>query len=272
MSVAVIVDGAAGLSEQVAAKWGIRVLPLSLAVDGVAVEPDDLDSASTGRATTSGPSPGAFAAAFDEASEGAVVVTVAATLSGTHRAAVLAARLAGDSVRVVDSTSAAGAQALVAIAAATVALRGGSIDEVEAAAREATGQVRLVGALQSLDGLVRSGRVPGLAARAGRLLNVNPLFELRDSSVRTLRPAFTREAALVRMVELFAASRPSSEAAVGQVVALHAEAEDVAERLLADVTRRAPLDLAVITEFGPALIALTGPGLVGLAWRWVDRR
>jgi hypothetical protein len=30
----------------------------------------------------------------------------------------------------------------------------------------------------------------------------------------------------------------------------------------------APVDVAVVEEFGPALIVITGPGLVGLAWRW----
>lgn len=268
MTVAVIVDGASGLSEDLAARWGIRVLPLSLALGGRSIQEEELDEAGRDRATTSGPSPGRFAAAFDESPDGAVAVTVASTLSGSHGAAVIAARMADGSARVVDSGSAAGGQALVAIAAAAVARRGGTLEEVEAAAQEATRDVRLVGALGSLDGLVRSGRVPGLAALAGRMLNVNPLFELRDGHVRPLRPSFTREASLARMVEMFEGSRPGGDAR-GQVVALHAEASDVAERLLADVERRAPLDVAVVEEFGPALIVITGPGLVGLAWRWV---
>jgi DegV family protein with EDD domain len=267
MTVAVIVDGAAGLTDALAAEWNVRVLPLALAVDGRAVDPDDEDAARTGRATTSGPSPGAFAAAFDEAPDGAVVVTVASTLSVTNRAAILAAGAVDVPVRVVDSRSAAGGQALVALAAARVAQGGGSLDEVESAAREATRDVRLIGSLRSLEGLVRSGRVPGLAGAAGRMLNVNPLFELRDGSVHTLRPAFTREAALHRMVDILLRTRPATDGAA-QVISLHAEAPDVAERLLENVRSHLPVDVAVVTEFGPALVAITGPGIVGVAWRW----
>ena len=269
MSVAVIVDGAVGLDRGVAADWGITVLPLSVAVDGHAVEAADVDAAGPGRATTSGPSPGAFAAAFEGAADGAVVVTVAATLSGTHQAAVIASRLAEVPVRVVDSTTAAGGQALVARAAALAAVAGGSVDDVERAARRATGEVRLVGALASLDGLVRSGRVPGLAGFAGRMLNVNPLFELRDGKVRPLRPAFTRDAARQRMVDVVGQSRPDGSARL-QVIALHAQAADAAHDLLAAVSGGAEPDLAVVTEFGPELVAVTGPGVVGVAWRWLS--
>ena len=66
--------------------------------------------------------------------------------------------------------------------------------------REVIERVRLVATIPSLDHLVRSGRVPGIAGWAGTTLGINPLFEFRGGAVRRLRPALSREAALDRIV------------------------------------------------------------------------
>jgi DegV family protein with EDD domain len=127
-------------------------------------------------------------------------------------------------------------------------------------------EVRLVGTLDSLEHLVRSGRVPGLAAAAGRMLGVNPLFELRRGKVRPLRPAFSREAAFDRILELWLGSRGNATRA--SVVALHALAPDAAKKLRERVLEQTSPDPLLLSAFGAAMIAHAGPGVAGLAWRW----
>ena len=51
-------------------------------------------------------------------------------MSGVHGTALLAARPFGPAVRVIDTGTAAGGQGLVALAAASAARAGGSLDEV----------------------------------------------------------------------------------------------------------------------------------------------
>jgi DegV family protein with EDD domain len=187
-----------------------------------------------------------------------------------------AARLAAESARlpvtVVDTETAAGAQALVVLAAADAASAGADTAGVEAAARAAIDRVRLVAVVDGLDHLVRSGRVPGIAGWAGRMLGLQPLFEFRHGAARRLRPATSREAALTRIVGHWRRSR----ALVGpddrlHVVGLHASAESDAEALGKRIREElAPALPAtdLILEFSPVMVAHTGPGLVGLAWRW----
>jgi DegV family protein with EDD domain len=173
-------------------------------------------------------------------------------------------------VRVVDTATAGGAEALVVLAAAQAARAGASLDDVEARARAVLERVRLVATLSSLDHLVRSGRVPGIAGWAGRRLGINPLFEFRGGSVRRLRPALSRDAALDRIVQLVRRDAPADGRGRLHVAALHALALDVAEVLLAHVTEPGDDATAFIGEFGPVMVVHTGPGLAGLAWWWED--
>jgi DegV family protein with EDD domain len=221
--------------------------------------------------TTSGPTPGEFEHAIkqrlqDDAVDAVLVCTIASTMSATHEAAVVGARASGGPVRVVDTTTAAGAQGLVVLAAAAAAERGDVIEEVEAVARDAIARVRLVAMVPNLDHLVRSGRVPNLAGWAGRRLGIAPLFEFRDGGARPMRPALGADAALERIVARWRRTRV--EGARLHVAALHARAEDVARGLLDTVAAEVEPATSFCASFGTVMVVHTGPGLVGLAWWW----
>jgi DegV family protein with EDD domain len=272
VSVVVVTDSAAALPADLVREHGITVVPMWLTVRGVPepegrrpleelVREDDV--------TTSAPTPGEFETTIKEAGargDGVLVLTIASSMSATHQAASVAAQAVGGPVRVVDTATAGGAEALVALAAADAARTGGSLDEVEARARLVIDRVRLVATVPTLDHLVRSGRVPGLAGWAGRRLGINPLFEFRGGKVRRLRPALSRESALDRIVALVHRSRPPRSRL--HVAALHALAVDTAHELLARVSEQELPTTAFVGEFGPVMVVHTGPGLAGVAWWW----
>lgn len=282
MRVAVITDSAASLAPQLAADHNVTVVPLHLMVGGRVVTNGDLSLAEVVERwdegiTTAAPSPGEFVDAVKRAgSDEAVVLTVASRVSGVWNAARLAAEAAGIPVSVVDTETAAGAQALVVLAAADAAASGAPRAAVEAAARDAIDGVHLVAVVDGLDYLVRSGRVPGIAGWAGRMLGLQPLFEFRRGSARRLRPATSREAALERILTHW--RRSCSPAVPGgrlHVAGLHASADADAEALVKrvrdELTPDAPAT-ELILEFSPVMVAHTGPGLVGLAWWWQPTR
>src|SRR5204863_10008417 len=111
--------------------------------------------------------------------DGALVLTIAHSMSSTFDAARTAVGLVGDRARVLDTATAAGAQGLVVLEAARAARAGASLDEVDAAARRATERVRLIATVPGLERLAQSGRVPGVAAWAGRWLGLQPVFQFR---------------------------------------------------------------------------------------------
>jgi DegV family protein with EDD domain len=274
VTVAVVTDSAASLPGDVAGNAGVVVVPMWLTLGGESVHDGELSLEEiTERVadgfTTSGPTPGEFAQAIERADrgDGVLVLTLSAEMSGTYGAAHLAAGLVEDvDVRVVDTGTAAGAQGLVVLAAAAAAAAGADLDEVEQTAKRASGEVRLVATLPSLEHLARGGRVPGAAAWAGRWLNLHPLFEFRGGHVHPLRPAHGADAAHERV--LTAWSRTVTPGATLHVAAMHALDEPEARRLLAEVRAEVEPATAFVGSFSPVMVAHTGPGLVGLAWRW----
>lgn len=272
MTVGIVTDSTAALPVEVRDRWDIAVVPLTITMDGRTVADGELDTAeilAVKNHSSSGPSPGAFVEAISDQDQGdgVVVVTVTATLSITHQSAVLAAKAAECPVAVVDSRTAAGGQGLVTVAAARAARAGATLDEVVARAEQVAGQVKLVGALGNLDQLIRSGRVPGLAGRAGNLIGLRPMFDIHDAVIRRLRPALSDEAAHQRLLNLWRRTRPADDASL-HLVCLHAEVPDRAADLLEAVTAEVQPADAFISQFGQAMMINSGTGVRGLAWYW----
>jgi DegV family protein with EDD domain len=272
VDVTVVTDTTAALPPEVASRWGIRLVPLTLTVGDRNYRDGDLPAAdlltrTRERITTSGPPPGGFLRELGSGpGRSAVIVTVARTLSSTHAAARVAAGLTDAQVEVVDSTSAAGGQALVAIAAAQAARAGGDVATVAAAARSAAAEVRLIGCVESLDRLARSGRVPGLAAAAVRRVGLRFMFELRGGRIRPLRPASGRAAAIDRMARTCIAGASGDR--IADIVLLEAEPSELTIELRSRLRRRIPVGLDLTGTFGSAILVHAGTGVAGLAWRW----
>lgn len=275
MAVAIVTDGAASLPASLASEAHIAVVPMWLDLGGRHLREDQctLDEVLHAEVvTTSGPSPGEFASAIESVltDDGALVLTIAASMSSTHQAALVAVDSLGehDLVRVVDTTTAAGAEGLVALAAARAAQRGEDLDAVELTTKRVSEQVRLVATVPSLDHLVRSGRVPGIAGWAGRHLGINPLFEFRSGQAHLLRPALSSEAAADRILgEWRRSRRPGSSL---HLAALHAMAGDAAHDLSTRVAAECEPTTSFEGEFSAVMVVHVGPGLVGLAWWWED--
>lgn len=278
MTLTVVTDSAAALPADLAERHGIEVVPLWLHVgadryhDGE-IGLDDLVARFDEPISTASPSPGEFATVIAEANRRGpvLVLTVAAGISATHDAARLAAKMIGDDdgpdreIEVVDTGTAAGAQGLVVLTAARVAEGGGDLAAAMAAAHRAAAEVRLISTVADLDRLAQSGRVPDAAAWIGDRLGVRPLFEFRDGRARPLRPSFSTEAALDRIVGRCAAGAGSGGRL--HVAILHALAPESAGHLVDRITALGPAD-CFVGPFSPVMVAHTGKGLAGLAWWW----
>jgi DegV family protein with EDD domain len=283
MTVTVVTDSAAALPPDLVARYDIRVVPLVLQVgadryrDGE-IGLDELVRRFDEPISTAAPSPGEFATVMADAlgSGPVVTLTLAAGMSSTHDSAKLAAKLltdndprapadGGPDVAVLDTGTAAGAQALVVLAAAQAAAEGADQYEVVATAERVAGRVRLAASVADLERLARSGRVPDAARWIGDRLGVRPLFEFRDGRARPLRPAFSAEAALDRIVQRCAAG--AGRGARLHVTVLHALNPDVAAVLAERVQALDPVSF-LVGPFSPVMVAHTGRGLAGLAWWW----
>src|SRR5207253_1666808 len=143
---------AASLPADLAAEHNVTVIPLGIAVGEARYEDGQVPLAEllakrADLVTTSAPSPGKVAAVLEavlEHVDEVLVLTISHTMSSTFDSVSVGAREFGARVRVVDTTTAAGAEALVVLAAAARAGSGAGIEEVEATARETIDRVQLI--------------------------------------------------------------------------------------------------------------------------------
>ena len=93
--------------------------------------------------------------------DGVLVLAISAALSATHQSATLAAEAVADRipVRVIDTKAVSMAVGLMAIDLAELAATGVGLDGLETRARDLLGRVGICGTLDTLEHLVKGGRV-----------------------------------------------------------------------------------------------------------------
>jgi DegV family protein with EDD domain len=273
--VRIITDSACDLPDEVTERLNITVVPLTIRfgeeefVDRQDLSPDEFWAKckeSKVLPETAAPSPGAFRNAYEQAAadgcDGVVVITLSAKLSATNQAATLGAESFEGSmpIRVVDSTAVTLAEGLIAVEAAEAAATGANVDECEALARSLVGRIDVVGAIDTLEHLIKGGRVKGAKALLGSMLSVKPLLALKDGEVVEAGRQRTRSKALAAISESAHAAQPLVRLGIA-----HGNADDIDAfvAMLADI----PVDKeTIVANMGSVVGTHGGPGIIGVCW------
>jgi fatty acid kinase fatty acid binding subunit len=215
--------------------------------------------------TTSQPAVGDFLGVYEPLlSDGKDILSVhiSAGLSGTCDAARQAVETlgVGDRVRVLDSATGAGGIGLVALAAAKAARKGGDLEAVERAAREAREKLKIWFAIDTLEYLRRGGRIGAASAWIGSTLKIKPILTV-ESEMTPVERVRTSARAFDRMVD-YARSR-HADGADGWVVQ-HIQSKAQAEKLVDACREIFSSEPVWVSEIGPVLGVHTGPGLLGV--------
>ncbi|MFN3973874.1 MAG: DegV family protein [Dehalococcoidia bacterium] len=278
--VVVVADSTISLPHSLLERWGVITVPLELTIngqvyrDGVDITAEDLYRMMPTLPEppkTSAPRPGAFLQAFQQASRRAPTVlclTLASRLSATYYTALAAAELARESlphlrIQVLDTQTAGGGEALVALAAAELAWCGSPLEAVASQAQRVAQQVHFLGVLETLYYLWKGGRVPKVALWATNLLSIKPILDIHHGEVHLVERPRTKARAMERILGLI-------EERVGKgplrVNIMHANAPDEAQTLLGHIEERFTCRQVLVTVFTPVIGAHTGPGLLGVAF------
>jgi DegV family protein with EDD domain len=278
-STVIVTDTDASLPAEVAARHGIKLVPIMIHFGDQSFKSDfEMDDAALFARidregelpTTSAPAPGQFAEAYEEAlSEGAekiVCFCVSGEVSATYGAAVVARDMFPDregDISVVDSRTLALAQGFMALAAAEAAEAGASVEEIITHATGVGEQSMLYACLSTLKYLAMSGRVGHLAAGMATILNVKPILTVQDGKLDMLERVRTRKKAWARVIELTVEELGERE--VERMGIVHVAVPDQAREFEAQL--RASLncpDEILIGGLSPGLSVHSGTGMLGV--------
>jgi DegV family protein with EDD domain len=217
------------------------------------------------------PSPADFAAVFEELSgyERILCVVLSEKLSGTFASAELAAKDFGGKVRVIDSRVTSGGTVILADAIQRRLDRGTDDEEIDTLAESFRRDRGLLFTVDTLEYLVRGGRVGKAAGLAGQLLSVKPILAFDDGEVAPLKRVRGRSKAMGELEEIFRNSTEGQDDPNLHVGVGHAEAKEDCDELvrrLKDARPNASLD--IVTTLGPVIGTHGGPGTLGLFWFW----
>lgn len=283
VKIGICTDSSAQLPRELIERYDVAVVPITVTVDdhdyleGVDLDADAFYGMFTAdhqpTISTSQPSPGQFAMAYDELLDRGCTeilsIHVGATMSGTINSARLAAHGLDVPVRLVDSGTASFGVGCCVWAAAEAVMAGATLDEAASIADRLApmiGNVFIVGALD----LMRRGGRGGAEAVATADGDGVPVLTLRNGTVEVVE----RVATLVDAVNSMAAytlhwvgdgdhrlaGSVSLNVAIGTA---DAAAAPLTAALEAAVEAAGNVHEVVHYRVGPSVGAHTGPGTAG---------
>lgn len=274
MKIGIVTDSTADIPAWLVEEHQIQVVPVILVldgkeyVDGITITREEFYNrlpALRNSPTTAAPSIGDFAASYEtflsQGCDHVISIHVAGTLTTMLNVARQAAKEFPGKVTCVDSGSLSlgiGFQVLAAAEAAELGLKL-ALDAIEATRK----RLQVTAALDTMEYLRRSGRVPAVVAHLGGMLSIKPVVELIEGVVKPLGAVRTTHQADERMLDLLLQQGDLERLAV-----MHTNAEHRARLLLDGAMARNPKSMPREILFSNVTAVIgthLGPNAVGFA-------
>ena len=276
MTIRIVTDSTSDIPQEMADEYGIVVIPayVNLAgrsyLDGVELSRQefyqqlpDLESPPS----TAVPAPGVFTDAYNQLADSGATEVLSIHLSSTLSGMLNAARLGAEAtdalkVTLFDSRQLTMGLGLQVISAATEIAAGRSMSQILTSLNDLVERTFVIGLLDTLEYLRRSGRVNWAQFGIGTLLKIKPLVRVHMGNVEILERVRTSRRALSRFLEVVAELGD-----LERIALLHTHVTDEQLSAFRQMTQflvpKGEIPLAV--DLTPALGVHIGPKGLGIA-------
>lgn len=276
--VKIMTDSAADLPMEIVRQYHITVIPMLISfpektyADGVDLTPDQFYQMlkTTPRLpVTSQPSPQDFIDAFQpEMEQGTTIISISLSsgLSGTFDSARLASEALDvpcERIHLIDSLGASSGQGLLVLLAARLAAEGRQPEEIVTAVNDARRRLVHVFTLDTMENLVKGGRISKAKGAIGDLLNIKPVLYIGDDGKIDVKDKVRgRKKALRYLTETMYSEVNAN--AYGLFAVSHANSPNDAEEVAESIRQRFPGSTVVVGEIGATIGTHTGEGCIAL--------
>ncbi|MGV2938553.1 DegV family protein [Mesobacillus sp. LC4] len=272
----IVTDSTCDLNDELIKKWGIIVVPLSISINGenyldrVEISPKEFMEkmkASPELPKSSQPPAGEFLKVYDElATDGYEIISIHMTggMSGTVRSAESAAQMTTAKVNVIDSRFISKALAFQVLEAAEMAADGKTAEEIVTRLDEIRNQTRLFVVVDTLENLVKGGRIGKGKAMIGSLLNIKPIASLEGGEYTPVSKARSHSQVVKYLRNQFASDVDGKT--IKGVGLVHAEGMGLADKIKKAVYEVSGYDNFTIEDTTPIVSTHTGPGAIGFMY------
>jgi DegV family protein with EDD domain len=195
-------------------------------------------------------------------------ITLSSHLSGVYNLAVLAVKQAREEklslpIEVLDSQNAVTGEGLIVTAACEAAGDGKSLAEVLETAKYVQQNVILIGIMETIKNVYRTGRIPKAAARFGSMLNIHPVFTISGGSVHVTGITKDQKSGISRIMRQLRANVQDNPV---HVAITHADVPEAGERLKERIRQEFHCVEIWMTDFSPVMAYATGTGTLAVAY------
>lgn len=276
MKLGIVTDSTSDLPLDLTQQWGIEVVPSILVIEGQQYADGEGISRNEFYArlpamkifpTTAAPSIGEFSTRFqklfDAGCDHILSIHAATQLTAIANVATQASHDFPDRVTVVDSGSLSLGLGFQVLAAAESAASDSSIGAALASLADTRRKLHVSAALDTMDYLRRSGRVPAAIAMLGGALSIKPMVELTDGQLRPVAAVRTTSQADERMAGFLRSGLPLERLAILHT-GVETRARNFLTRLMEEHRRDLPRDILIV-NVTTVIGAHVGPNGLGFA-------
>lgn len=276
MAVKIITDAACDLTQAQAQQKGILFVPMTITFGqteykaGVNISNEEfytLLANSEALPTTSQPTPYEFEQVYQavtEQGDEAVVICMSSALSGTFQSACIAAA-DFENIQVVDSLNVTIGQRILLEYALTLVAEGLNARQIADKLNQAKSNIRIYAAVDTLEYLMKGGRLSKTAGLAGKVLGIRPILTVEGGELKVIAKARGIKGAINQLNQIIAGNiNTSLPYMLGYSGTDRSNLDDYLAAS-AEIWGCAASE-EIISEIGSTIGTHTGPGLIVMAY------
>ena len=251
----ILADSCCDLSPELLKKTQAKIAPLTITIDDTHyVDDGTVDippylaamKASKNPVRSACPSPDLYAEDIRATEGDCFIVTLSAKLSGSHNAASLGVQLAQEDmpekkVHVFDSESASAGETYIALMIHDLIAAGKSFEQIVELVEEKIRSMHTLFVLDSLDNLVKNGRISKAVALLANVLSIRLLMSDDGAgSIKNISKARGIKGALTQMVETCRKQTEGLAAASQRLVLSYCNCPERAQQVKAMIREKCP--------------------------------